>query len=130
MPKTLEILHRDDLPRSGFTRRREHRLVMDPSAWGPYAVGIRVALGATTGDVVGMFVREGAWITAAGIAVGVPLAFALTLFLRSQLYTISPADPLTYGAIALLLLAVAVYASLFPALRAARVDPVRSLRTE
>jgi putative ABC transport system permease protein len=93
-------------------------------------VGIRMALGATAGAVVRMFIREGAWITAAGIAVGAPLAFALTLLLRSQLYEISPADPLTYGAIGLLLLGVAVCASFFPAFRAARADPVGSLRTE
>lgn len=92
--------------------------------------GIRIALGAQTGSVLGLVVRQGAMLAAIGLAVGVPLAFALTRLLSSLLYGVSAADPLTYVAVALVLAGVALLASYLPARRATRVDPMAALREE
>jgi predicted permease len=93
-------------------------------------IGVRVALGARAGDVVGMVVRHGFKITALGAAVGLLLAAAATRLLSSLLYGVSATDPLTFTAVPALLLAVALVASWLPARRAARVDPMVALRAE
>ena len=92
--------------------------------------GVRMALGARASDVRGMVVREGAVLTAAGIVIGLAGAVALTQLMRTLLFAVTPADPLTYVAIALLLGSVALVASYLPARRATRVDPVIALRNE
>jgi putative ABC transport system permease protein len=92
--------------------------------------GIRVALGAGQRDVVRLVVRQGLMLAIAGVALGVVGALAATRALRSLLFDVSATDPLTYGAIALLLLGVAVLASIVPARRATHVDPTLSLREE
>ncbi|MGH7467652.1 MAG: FtsX-like permease family protein [Longimicrobiales bacterium] len=91
-------------------------------------IGIRMALGAKRTDVVRMIIREGLALTLAGIAVGVPLALALTRLLTSYFYGISAADPLTYVAITLLLTTVAWLACSIPARRAAQIEPLTALR--
>lgn len=92
--------------------------------------GIRLALGAAPGRLMAIVLRESSWISATGVAVGLATAFLLTRFVKSMLYGIAPYDPITLLSAALLLLAVALAASWIPALRAARMDPMRSLRSE
>jgi predicted permease len=93
-------------------------------------IGIRIALGGSSGDVVNLVMRQSVALVAAGAAVGLGVAFLITRPLGSFLYGISPLDPLTYLSVTLLLAAVALAASLVPALRAARLDPVAALRCE
>src|SRR5688500_14708716 len=91
-------------------------------------IGIRVALGARRGDVVRLIVGQGLRIAAAGAAVGLVAALAATRVMRSLLYDVAPSDPVTFAAIVALLGAAALLASWIPARRAARVDPVETLR--
>jgi predicted permease len=93
-------------------------------------LGIRVALGAGQREVLRLVLREGLRLAAIGIVIGVAGAFAGGRFLANQLYGVSPADPLTYTVIALLLGSVALVASYLPARRAAMVDPMVALRGE
>ena len=93
-------------------------------------IGIRMALGARAPDVVGMVVREGALLAAAGIGVGLLGAWGVSRLMRSTLYGVGPGDPAAFVAAPLLLAAVAVAASWIPARRAARVDPMTALRSE
>ena len=91
-------------------------------------LGIRLALGASTGDVVRLVVRHAGLLAVVGIGVGVLGAAALSRFASSLLYGVRPGDPTTYAAAAALLGAVAVLAAAVPARRAARVDPAITLR--
>ena len=91
-------------------------------------IGIRMALGARPGDVLRLIVGHGMRLVLAGIALGIVTALVLTRLMRTLLFAVSPADPLTYAAVALLLAAVAFVAGWLPALRAARIDPVIALR--
>ncbi|MGD2121980.1 MAG: ABC transporter permease [Gemmatimonadota bacterium] len=93
-------------------------------------IGVRMALGAEAGGVRGLVVRQALLPVVLGIAVGLGLAFGLQGFLQSLLFQISGTDPLTLGAVTLLLLAVAGLASYLPARRASRMDPVEALRKE
>jgi predicted permease len=93
-------------------------------------IGIRMALGARSSDVLRLVVRRGAVLAAAGIAIGLGGALAATRVLATLLYEVKPGDPSTYAAIAVLLAAVALVASYIPARRAAGVDPSRALRSE
>lgn len=93
-------------------------------------MGIRMALGAGTGNVVGMIVRSGLLLTAVGLALGVGGAFALSRTLESLLFGIEPIDPGTFVAVPLLLGVVAIVACYMPARRAAGVDPIETLRAE
>jgi predicted permease len=93
-------------------------------------LGVRIALGASPGAVVGMVVRQGALLAVGGIAAGLVAAFALTRFVRSLLYEVSPSDPAAFAGMAALLFAVALAASYVPARRAGRIDPVRALKSE
>jgi predicted permease len=92
--------------------------------------GIRMALGAPAGAVARMIVGEGGRLALGGVALGVIAALGGGRMLASQLYEVSPVDPAVLSAVALALLAVAVAACLMPARRAARVDPVLSLRAD
>jgi ABC-type antimicrobial peptide transport system permease subunit len=93
-------------------------------------VGIRIALGAPLSGVTGMFLRYGLTMSSIGAVCGLTAAFALTRLMKSLLFGVSPADPVTYFAAgATLILAVLVGAYL-PARRVARVDPVIALRAE
>jgi predicted permease len=93
-------------------------------------IGIRIALGAQQGEVRGMFVRQGFLLTCIGIALGLGVAAGLTRLMSALLFGISPLDPVTFGAVAFVLGAVAVLATYLPARRASGVDPVEALRWE
>lgn len=93
-------------------------------------IGIRMTLGAQRGDVLKMMLGQGLKLTLVGVAAGLAGAFALTPILARFLYGVTAADPLTYVAVALLLIAVALVASYVPARRATAVDPIRALRHE
>jgi ABC-type antimicrobial peptide transport system permease subunit len=93
-------------------------------------VGIRMALGARHGDVLGLVVGEGFRLALIGVAVGLAAAFGATRFLGGMLYRVSPTDPLTFVLVPAVLTAVAVVASYVPARRASRVDPMTALRYE
>jgi predicted permease len=93
-------------------------------------IGIRMALGADARGVLRMVVRRGLLLALAGIAVGLALALSATPQLAPLLYRVSPADPVSIAGAALFLIAVAVLASLLPALRATRVDPTIALHQE
>jgi putative ABC transport system permease protein len=93
-------------------------------------MGVRIALGATGGDVVSMLVGNGAKLAAIGLAVGLAIALAAGRFIESMLYGVRPLDPLAISGAVLLLGGAALLAALIPALRAARVDPALALRAE
>jgi putative ABC transport system permease protein len=93
-------------------------------------MGIRLALGAARERVVRMVLLYGARLALIGLAIGGALGFAVANLMRSQLFGVPAGDPLTYGVIAGLLLAVALVASAVPAIRAARIDPIRALKAE
>ena len=93
-------------------------------------IGIRMALGARRANVLFMVVRQGALLAATGIAIGLAGALALSRFLSSLLYGVKPTDPLTFFAVSLILVAVALLASFIPARRATKVDPMVALRYE
>jgi predicted permease len=93
-------------------------------------IGIRMALGAQAGDVRKLVLGQGLRLTLFGLAIGFALAFAATRLLASRLYGVSPLDPVTFAAISLLLAVTAVIASLVPAVRATRTDPMVAIRHE
>lgn len=93
-------------------------------------IGVRMALGARPADVLGMVLRQGVGTALVGVAVGVVLALGVSRALASMLYGVAAVDPLVFGGITALLILVALVASLVPAARAARLDPVRALRSE
>jgi putative ABC transport system permease protein len=93
-------------------------------------IGIRLALGAARKNVLAMVLFGGGRLAAYGMVLGLAGALGLNFLLRNQLYGVSPADPFTYVAVALLLGAVALLASYIPARRATRVDPLVALRYE
>jgi predicted permease len=95
-----------------------------------YEIGVRVAIGATRQQIVSTVMNQGLRVSLYGIGVGVLAAFVLTRFLRSLLYGIGATDPVTFALVTALVLTVAVAATSFPAWRAARIDPAKSLRVD
>ncbi|HTS25459.1 MAG TPA: ABC transporter permease [Bryobacteraceae bacterium] len=93
-------------------------------------IGIRMALGASRSSVQSMLMRQGVTVAAAGLVIGIVGALSLTRLLRSQLFEISPADPVTYAITPLVLMSVAALAAFWPARRATKVDPAVALRWE
>jgi len=93
-------------------------------------IGIRVALGATRSSIGALVLRQTVWLVAAGLVIGVPVSLVAGRSAASLLFGLTPTDPPTIVAAAGLLAAVAVCASLAPAWRAARVDPIRALRED
>jgi len=95
-----------------------------------HEIGIRIALGATRGDVLQMTIKQGLKLVGSGMILGLAAAFLLTRVLQTLLFGISATDPVTFFGISLVLLAVAILASYIPALRATNVDPLVALRAQ
>lgn len=93
-------------------------------------IGIRIALGAESGEVLRMVLRESMLMVGVGAVLGVPAAIGLSQLVASRLYGLKAADPATLVAATCILVAVALAAALVPARRASRVDPIRALRCE
>ena len=93
-------------------------------------IGVRVALGAKGKDILKLVVGHGLALTLIGVGIGVMCAVALTRFLSSLLYGVTPTDPPTFAAVSFVLAAIGVLASYIPARRAMRVDPMVALRYE
>jgi putative ABC transport system permease protein len=93
-------------------------------------IGVRIALGAQPRDVIADVMGQGLRLAGIGVVVGIALASAGTRLLSSLLFGTSPTDAVTFVAVATLLVAIAAAASLVPALRASRVDPLIALRDE
>ena len=93
-------------------------------------IGIRLALGAQTSTLLWMVLRETLVLLAAGLLVGVPITLASTRILKSQLYQLSPLDPLAIGSAIAIIAAMTVLAAWLPARRAAKVDPMVALRCD
>ncbi len=93
-------------------------------------IGVRMALGAQPGDVVRMILRQGLWLVAGGILVGLAASFAVAHLLAAYLYRINPYDPPTFAFVPILLGAVAILACWIPSRRATRILPIVALRSE
>jgi ABC-type antimicrobial peptide transport system permease subunit len=93
-------------------------------------LGIRMALGARSQNVMSMVVRQGTVLATIGIAAGTAVALGVTRGLARFLFGVSPFDPLVFGSVAAVLLAAGLAATYFPARRATKVDPLVALRTE
>lgn len=93
-------------------------------------VGLRLALGAMRTRIVGRFVSQGLLVSSIGCVAGIALAIAFTRILTGMLFGLSPTDPATLGSVVAMVLAVSATASLLPAMRAARVEPMEVLREE
>ena len=91
-------------------------------------IGVRMALGAAAGDVIGMVLRDSLWMAAGGILLGLPCAYAVGRVLETSLFQLQPVDPLTGVLAFATLLTVALLAAWIPARRAARIEPVMALR--
>ena len=93
-------------------------------------IGIRLALGAATQQVLGRIVRQGFILAGVGLAIGVAASLGVTRLLGNMLFEVKPGDPVTLIGVSLLLIVVALAACYIPARRASRVDPVVALRHE
>ncbi len=95
-----------------------------------YEIGLRVAIGATRRRIVSMILAQGLRVALYGVAAGVLAAVIATRYLASLLYGVGATDPMTFAAVTVLVLAVAMAAAMFPAWRASRIDPINCLRSE
>jgi ABC-type antimicrobial peptide transport system permease subunit len=95
-----------------------------------HEIGVRMAIGARAHDVLVMVLRQGLSLTAAGVAAGLAAALVLARLMAGLLYGVGAADPWTFVAVPLVLTLVSALASVLPARRAARVDPIAALRSE
>jgi predicted permease len=91
-------------------------------------IGVRMALGAGKPDLLRMILRQGLQLAAAGVLLGLAIAYGLTRVLASLLFGVQAADPFTFGGVAMILLLIALAATWYPARRAAAVEPVEALR--
>jgi ABC-type antimicrobial peptide transport system permease subunit len=95
-----------------------------------HEMGVRIALGARLADILGLVAGEGLRVVVVGIAIGVGSAVAMGRLVSSLLYGVSTRDPLVLAGVCVLLTVMGLSASLIPAVRAARIDPVRALRAD
>jgi putative ABC transport system permease protein len=93
-------------------------------------LGVRVALGASRQSVLGLVMKQGVTITLIGVVIGLGGAFGLTRLIATQLFSVKATDPATFLTVTAVLVGVAVAATLVPALRATRIDPLTALREE
>ena len=93
-------------------------------------IGVRGAIGASRGQIIGLIVKQGLWKTGVGVGIGLIGAFLLSRSMTSLLFGVKPTDPLVYVAVSFVLIAVALLASYLPARRAAKIDPLVALRDE
>jgi len=142
---TMEAIARDDMMGSAAMAKVLGTLALIAfllSAVGVYGVmaysvaqrtlemGIRMALGAQRGTVLGLVLRRGAMITGAGILIGLVISLGVTRLLSFFLFGVSPYDAVAFTTVTLLLAATGMFASWLPALRATRVDPIKALRAD
>jgi predicted permease len=97
---------------------------------GTHDLGVRIALGASRGNILGLVVRQGMWLAGIGIIAGLVGALVLTRVMSALLYQVSATDVVTFATVALFVAAVSMVASYVPAWRATRVDPLVALRDE
>lgn len=95
-----------------------------------HEIGLRIALGAQRNNVLHLVLREGVFLAFAGLLIGASASIILTRFLSTLLYHVKPFDPLTFAVVALVLLSVSVLASVIPAARASKLDPIETLREQ
>lgn len=95
-----------------------------------HEIGVRMALGALRADILRDVLRRGAWLAVSGALLGVAIAAGVAQLLRAMLLGVSPFDPFTYGATALLLVTVCLLASFVPARRASAASPLDALRAD
>jgi putative ABC transport system permease protein len=93
-------------------------------------IGVRLAMGASKQDVLRIIIRRASWLTGTGLVIGLALAFALARLVANLLRGVRPDDPVTFAAVALTIVLVALAASWFPARQASRVNPMQALRSE
>jgi putative ABC transport system permease protein len=93
-------------------------------------IAIRIAVGAQPRDILRLVIGQSARLTAAGLFVGVVAALALTRFMQNLLFAVKPADPLTFGSVVVIVVCTVFVASLTPALRATKIEPMVALRNE
>jgi len=93
-------------------------------------VGIRMALGARTSDVLGLIIRQGVQLALIGIAIGAAAALGLTRVMTRFLFEVQPTDAITFASVSVVLFGLALVACWLPARRAAKVDPMEALRYE
>jgi len=95
-----------------------------------YEIGLRVAIGATRARIVFMVLAQGLRVSVYGVIAGIVTASLLTQFLSSMLYGVQETDALTFALVTSIVLGVAILATAYPAWRATRIDPIRSLRAD
>jgi predicted permease len=93
-------------------------------------IGVRNAIGASRGQIIGLVLKQGLWKSALGVAIGLVGAAMLSSSMKSLLFDVKPTDPIVYAAVSIVLIMVALLASYLPARRASRIDPLVALRDE